>query len=72
MDYKTMLKVINGQEDKIEELESKYYKLRSELDGVYKVLEMDALDIQALQDKTFNGVTRDNNNSVNLTNKGGE
>jgi len=72
MDYKTMLKVINGQEDKIEELESKYYKLRSELDGVYKVLEMDALDIQALQDKTFNGVTRDNNNSVNLSNKGGE
>ena len=72
MDYKTMLKVINGQEDKIDELESKYYKLRSELDGVYKVLEMDALDIQALQDKTFNGVTRDNNNSVNLSNKGGE
>lgn len=41
-------------------LESKYYKLRSELDSIYKVLEMDALDIQALQDKTFNGVTRDN------------
>ena len=29
MDNKTMQKVINGQEDKIEELESKYYKLRS-------------------------------------------
>ena len=32
-------------------LESKYYKLRSELDAVYKVLELDALDIQDLYNK---------------------
>ena len=41
--------VINGMADKIEILESKYYNLRSELDGIYKVLEMDALDIESLQ-----------------------
>ena len=29
----------------------KYYKLRSELDSIYKVLEMDALDIQDLYNK---------------------
>ena len=35
-------------------LESKYYKLRSELDSIYKVLEMDALDIQDLYNKLEN------------------
>tara|TARA_Y100000593_G_scaffold32337_1_gene63704 strand:+ start:1244 stop:1498 length:255 start_codon:yes stop_codon:yes gene_type:complete len=42
-----------------DELETSYYKLRSELNGVYKVLEMNADDIQALQNKVFNGLTRD-------------
>ena len=37
--------------ESIDNLESKYYKLRSELDAVYKVLEMDALDIQDLYNK---------------------
>ena len=35
-------------------LEGKYHQLRSELDCVYKVLEMDALDIQALYEKLEN------------------
>ena len=35
----------------VDSLEAKNYKLRSELDGIYKVLEMDACDIQKLQDK---------------------
>ena len=37
--------------ESIDNLESKYYKLRSELDSIYKVLEMDALDIQDLYNK---------------------
>ena len=37
-----------------DDLEGKYYTLRSELDAVYKVLEMDALDIQDLYDKLEN------------------
>ena len=52
--------------DKYDILESKYYSLRSELDGIYSVLEMDALDIQALQDNVFEGFTRDQKNNVNL------
>ena len=32
-------------------LEGKYHQLRSELDSIYKVLEMDALDIQDLYNK---------------------
>ena len=47
--------------NKIDDLEAKNYELRSELDGIYKVLEMDACDIQKLQDKY-----------INLNNKGGE
>ena len=35
-------------------LEGKYHQLRSELDSIYKVLEMDALDIQALYEKLEN------------------
>ena len=35
-------------------LEGKYHQLRSELDAVYKVLEMDALDIQDLYNKLEN------------------
>ena len=35
-------------------LEGKYHQLRSELDCVYKVLEMDALDIQDLYNKLEN------------------
>ena len=35
-------------------LEGKYWQLRSELDSIYKVLEMDALDIQALYEKLEN------------------
>ena len=41
--------------DKYDALEAKYYSLRSELDGVYKVLEMDALDIKNLQDELKEG-----------------
>ena len=37
--------------DKYDDLEAKNYELRRELDGIYKVLEMDACDIQKLQDK---------------------
>ena len=37
--------------DKTDDLEAKNYQLRSELDGIYKVLEMDACDIQKIQDK---------------------
>ena len=37
---------------KTDDLEAKNYQLRRELDGIYKVLEMDACDIQKLQDKT--------------------
>ena len=40
-------------------LESKYYTLRSELDAVYKVLEMDALDIQDLYSKLENHPKKD-------------
>ena len=36
---------------KYDDLEAKNYELRRELDVVYKVLEMDACDIQKLQDK---------------------
>mgnify|MGYP003151706342 CR=1 FL=1 len=57
------IKILN---DKYDILESKFYSLRSELDGIYSVLEMDALDIQALQDKVFNGFTRDQKDNVNL------
>ena len=39
--------------NKIDDLEAKNYELRSELDGIYKVLEMDACDIQKLQDETI-------------------
>ena len=92
---KMIEKVINGMNDKIETLESKYNELgvnckgllklvengfnkvssttkyledkidnmRSELNGIYEVLEMDSDDIQALQDKVFNGLTRDNKRS---------
>ena len=80
MDNKTMIKVINGMADKIDDLETwksklndmdrillnriddleaKNYELRSELDAIYKVLNMDACDIKALQDKVFNGYTRE-------------
>ena len=41
-------------------LESKYYKLRSELDAVYKVLELDALDIQDLYNKLENHPNKKN------------
>ena len=37
--------------DKTDDLEAKNYQLRGELDGIYKVLEMDACDIQKIQDK---------------------
>ena len=37
--------------DDVEGLNAKNCELRRELDGVYKVLEMDACDIQKLQDK---------------------
>ena len=37
--------------DRYDDLEAKNYQLRRELDGIYKVLEMDACDIQKLQDK---------------------
>ena len=44
-----------------DDLESKYYKLRSELDSIYKVLEMDALDIQDLYNKLENHPKGENN-----------
>ena len=46
--------------DYCDRLESNYYKLRSELDAVYKVLEMDALDIQDLYDKLENHPKKSN------------
>ena len=70
-DYNDLARKRLGDYEKIEELESKYYTLRRELDGIYKVLEMDACDIQALQDKVFNGYTREQNKHINLNNKGG-
>ena len=42
-------------------LEGKYHQLRSELDAVYKVLEMDALDIQDLYNKLENHPKGENN-----------
>tara|TARA_R100000781_G_scaffold50744_1_gene33547 strand:+ start:812 stop:1099 length:288 start_codon:yes stop_codon:yes gene_type:complete len=45
--------------DEIDDLEAKNYLLRHELDAIYKVLNMDACDIKALQDKVFNGHTRE-------------
>ena len=41
----------NKLNNKIDDLEAKNYQLKSELDGLYKVLEMDACDIQELQNK---------------------
>ena len=41
----------------VEQLEDKIDDLKSELNGIYKVLNMDACDIKALQDKVFNGYT---------------
>ena len=49
-------------------LEGKYYTLRSELDSIYKVLEMDALDIQDLYNKLENHPKKKN---INLTEKEG-
>ena len=45
------LEEISNNRFKIDDLEAKNYQLKSELDGIYKVLEMDACDIQELQDK---------------------
>ena len=42
------------------DVNSAKYELRKELNGIYKVMEMNADDIKALQDKVFNGKTRDN------------
>ena len=42
-------------------LEGKYHQLRSELDSIYKVLEMDALDIQDLYNKLENHPKGENN-----------
>ena len=44
-------------------LEGKYHQLRSELDCVYKVLEMDALDIQDLYNKLENHPKKGANNA---------
>jgi hypothetical protein len=44
--------IISKLVGKTDDLEAKNYQLRRELDGIYKVLEMDACDIQKLQDKT--------------------
>ena len=41
-------------------LEGKYHQLRSELDSIYKVLEMDALDIQDLYNKLENHPKKEN------------
>ena len=70
MDNKTRLSLFNGIADyiqdietdlnnKIDDLEAKNGLLRKELDGIYKVLNMDACDIKDLQDKVFNGYTRE-------------
>ena len=47
----------------LDDLTAKNYQLKSELDGIYKVLEMDADDIKALQNKVFNGYTREQKRS---------
>ena len=44
-------------------LEGKYHQLRSELDCVYKVLEMDALDIQDLYEQLENHPKKGANNA---------
>ena len=44
-------------------LEVKYHQLRSELDSIYKVLEMDALDIQDLYEKLENHPKKGENNA---------
>ena len=44
-------------------LEGKYHQLRSELDCVYKVLEMDALDIQDLYEQLENHPKKGENNA---------
>ena len=59
-----------------DDLEAKYYKLRSELDSIYKVLEMDAIDIDDLYDKLENHpkkgtkytlkCDKDNDNTYNI------
>ena len=43
----------------VEQFEDKIDDLKSELNGIYKVLNMDAFDIKALQDKVFNWYTRE-------------
>ena len=64
MDNKTMVKVINGMSDKIDDLENKYKymfnnkdikhlmnkidDLKKELDGIYKVLELTDDQIESL------------------------
>tara|TARA_R110002020_G_scaffold391551_2_gene601955 strand:+ start:66 stop:596 length:531 start_codon:yes stop_codon:yes gene_type:complete len=44
-------------------LEGKYHQLRSELDSIYKVLEMDALDIQDLYEQLENHPNKGENNA---------
>ena len=44
--------------DRCDGLEAKNYQLKSELDGIYKILEMDSEDLQALQNEVFEGYTR--------------
>ena len=46
--------------EKLAKLEDKAIEHRMELNSIYKVMEMNADDIKALQDKVFNGKTRDN------------
>ena len=49
--------------DSLKELKDKIFEQRMELHSIYKVIEMNADDIKALQDKVFNGKTRDNINN---------
>ena len=48
MDNKTMIKVINGMVDKIDDLEAKNYQIKKELDGIYEVLELTDDQIEGL------------------------
>ena len=65
---KGLLKLVENGFNKVSSttiyLDDKIDNMRSELNGIYEVLEMDSDDIQALLDKVFNGFTRDQKEGV--------
>ena len=65
---KGLLKLVENGFNKVSSttkyLDNKIDDIRKELNGICEVLEMDSDDIQALQDKVFNGLTRDQKEGV--------